>query len=162
MAAGKIEKSIPSAGAPPDEKEIPGSFSSTSEKIDTNRDEALPSTEEREYLGGVKLILVLASTTVACFLVLLDMVIIATVCLTLPSLEHTQLMTLPGRLFPKSRITSTRFQMSGGTGAHTLLQGSPITPPQTASVYPEIDKSPKCRSAALGGQIVHPHKLQSQ
>lgn len=36
-------------------------------------------TEEREYLGGVKLILVLTSATLASFLVLLDMVIVATV-----------------------------------------------------------------------------------
>lgn len=40
--------------------------------------------EEREYLEGLKLVLVLAAVTMVCFLVLLDTSIVVTVCRSLP------------------------------------------------------------------------------
>jgi hypothetical protein len=53
--------------------------SSTTEKNQSTHQEGLPLTEEREYLSGIKLLLVLALASLASFLVLLDMVIIAKV-----------------------------------------------------------------------------------
>jgi hypothetical protein len=69
----------PSTNASHGEKEKLESSSSARENESTEgRD--LPLTEGHEYLSGIKLMLVLASTTLASFLILLDMAIIATVC----------------------------------------------------------------------------------
>ncbi|KAN0116823.1 efflux pump [Hyaloscypha variabilis] len=55
-----------------------GLESSTTEKNGSTQEGILPFTAEYEYVKGIKLILVLASATLATFLMMLDMTIIAT------------------------------------------------------------------------------------
>lgn len=62
-----------------DEKERVEFSSSSDEKKQSVPEGDQPAMHEHEYLTGIKLILVLASATVASFLMLLDMTIIATV-----------------------------------------------------------------------------------
>jgi hypothetical protein len=64
------------------------SSSSTTDKNET-AEVNQPSAEEREYLGGIKLILVLGAATLGSFLVMLDMSIIATVSMPSLNTEHS-------------------------------------------------------------------------
>jgi hypothetical protein len=86
------------------------SGSSTDEKVTLATESDKPSTtidkSEPEYLTGVKLMLVLASATLATFLVLLDMVILATVRIASRSAIH---MLISHRLFLVSQVNFILF-----------------------------------------------------
>jgi hypothetical protein len=77
----------PAFAAYSDKKEREEPSSSTTEKEVPAREREQSSPEEHEYLKGIKLILVLSSLVVASFLMLLDMIIIATVRITHVSLS---------------------------------------------------------------------------
>lgn len=62
-----------------DEKNGTESTSSTTDKNETTEVDQ-PAAAEREYLIGIKLILLLGAATLATFLTMLDMTIVATVC----------------------------------------------------------------------------------
>ena len=80
MAAQSEEENTSTLTIYDDEREYIELPSSAEEKRKNSGQESdLPPIEEREYLKGIKLALVLSALVIASFLMLLDMVIIATV-----------------------------------------------------------------------------------
>ena len=80
--------------------------------------------DEREYITGYKLGMVVVGVTLVCFLVLLDTSIIVTV-----SQPHFNLTSSPGfsnifRLFPRLQHTFTPWKTWDGTEAHIRLLGT--------------------------------------
>jgi hypothetical protein len=83
--------------------------------------EEAPETEY-EYITGVKLWLVIASITLVCFLMMLDMSIIVTVRFDNSSMALAA-TDKSGRLFLESPLISTRSPMWAGTAAHIFWRG---------------------------------------
>jgi hypothetical protein len=91
-------------------------------------DKEVVKPDEPEYVTGFKLAIIVASVALACFLMLLDTMIISTVCLAKPHHElsrrlHGILVCFPCRQFHASQIPSTLSQMLDGMPARTSLAG---------------------------------------
>jgi hypothetical protein len=85
------------------------------EEKEKSRDEA----NDEGHLTGVKMLVVLAAVTGACFIMLLDTSIVATVSLLHLLISISGSYSAANRQFPVSRINSTRFQISDGMAVHT-------------------------------------------
>ena len=91
-------------------------------------DKEVVKPDEPEYVTGFKLVIIVASVALACFLMLLDTMIISTVGLAKPRRQlsrrlHGILVRFPLRQFHASQIPSTLSQMSDGMPARTSLAG---------------------------------------
>lgn len=82
-----------------------------------------PLAQEAEYITGWKLFVVVGACTMATFLMLLDVSIVATVTRNhFPNAEPHTDMNLP-RPYLKSLITFIHCLTSGGTAQHICLRG---------------------------------------
>jgi hypothetical protein len=95
--------------------------SSTTERNGSTQEGTLLFTAEREYVKGIKLILVLASATLATFLMMLDMTLIATVRSYIRNILSLELTA--SRQFLVSRTNFIRLLTSDGTAVHTHSRG---------------------------------------
>ncbi len=95
--------------------------SSTIEKNGSTQEGTLPFTAEYEYVKGIKLILVLASATLATFLMMLDMTIIATVRSYIRNILFLELTA--SRQFLVSRTNFIQLLTSDGMAVHTHSRG---------------------------------------
>jgi hypothetical protein len=85
--------------------------------------------DDHEYIVGIKLILVMTGVILACFLMLLDMSIITTVCPYSLVIERLIFAYRPTRLSLELPVTLIPSQMWAGMVVHIFLQ-SKITHPK--------------------------------
>jgi hypothetical protein len=107
--------------------------------------------EEEEYVTGAKVLLILGAVTGACFILLLDMSIISTVCLPLHLVLVQSSNFLINRPFLASRTNFTHFRTLDGMAAHifwpsmeSLFSTCSLLPfvglSYVIRIYPSVDK----------------------
>jgi MFS family permease len=138
----------------------PDLSSDTEKGADGEVKPAAAAEDKHEYITGIKLFLVIAGVTLACFLMLLDTSIITTVCPYSVIIERLLFAYRPTRPSLELPVTSTLFQMWAGMAVHTFLQSTDI--PSQVSHYVQYTDKLQLRNPASDGKGLQQFQLQGK